>query len=320
MVKKEVVMRKLFLSRVWAVFVLAAVTILYISGCSHSGVSPTDPGTHGIVSAQAVTGDPKLNLEVWNSGDTPNFSRIAGRITNWGSSSIALNRITVKAWFAGLGVGEAQTYVGQSWPSNQTVFNPGGGWLSNVAQTSVVIKPSTGLACGPNQVANWEVSINFTDSSNVQIPADGGYVETNAPPSALGAWSLNTWANFESPQDYSKISAAGTSSATRSNLQAYALYVDGVPVCEWISPTAKDPNTGLQPCGLSGCGVVPTVTPVVDPTSVPTVVADPTVTIAVDPTATVAVDPSATATATATATNTFTATNTPTDTPTITMT
>src|SRR5665213_1646589 len=256
------------------------------------------------VAASAMAAPPvcanQLNLEVWNPNQPANQDQIAVRITNWGGQPVPLNQITVKAY---IDLGAQGTLQGAAYANNQQVFTSGNIWLANVLQPTVSFNALGSLFnCSAGREADTMISVSFTDPASTMLPANGGYVQTNSG-STLAGWNLTTWANLVRANDYSAVPGADNSAATRVNLIYYTLYLNGVLQSEWTSPATHDPNSGRQPCGVSGLSCIPpSATPTGTSTATPTDTSTATLT----------------GTSTATPTNTSTATRT--DSPTATLT
>ena len=213
-------------------------------------VSPTS--TQTLIPIAACVN--QLNLEVWNPNQPANQDQIAVRITNWGGQPVPLNQIMVKAYIY---VGGQGTFQGAAYANNQQVFTSGNTWLGNVLQPTVSFSSLGSLLnCSEGREADTAISISFTDPASTVLPANGGYVQTNGG-STLAGWNLTTWANLVRIYDYSSvIPATNNSAATRVNLIYYTLYLNGVLQSEWTSATAQDPNSGRQPCGVSGASCI----------------------------------------------------------------
>lgn len=213
--------------------------------------TPTSTPTPTATAGSSFSG--KLDLEVWNPNQAANEYRVAVRITNWGSESIALNRIKVKAGF--YYTYESQLYP-SAYPNNQTVYDTQGGWVAVQAVPDVVIQDvSPAKDCGSGRKANKVAVVSYTDASSVVIPANGGYVQTNTNGSdVLMSWHRGSaWLDFDRSNDYARVTDAGTSVATRADLPQFTLYVDGNLVCEYNSVSTQDTASGQEPCDPNAC-------------------------------------------------------------------
>lgn len=229
----------------------------YVTGC----FIPT-PAPAGI----------KLNLEIWNPGQSATESKVAARITNWGGQAVSLSALKVKVWIPTIYYNMTYRHISlvpATYANNQSIYGANGSWLGNVGAPAVAFQPLTGgRDCGNNRLADTSVVISFTDTGKV-VPANGGYVETNSATNSLATWHFSDWSSFTRASDYSRVTDAGTSSAARSNLAYYTLYYNDQLVCEYTSASAMDTATGLEPCNVSGCAPSPTPTPST-PTPTPT--------------------------------------------------
>jgi hypothetical protein len=227
------------------------------SGTQTATPSRTPSPSPSFSPSPAVSG-PQLDLEVWNYNNDATYQRPGVRITNYGASPIAINRLKVKAW-----VKESQAVISDPWTSGIT-FNNAAGVFQNstsVARTGVITAfgPSD---CGGGREAATEIS--FQVNSPYAIPAGGGYAYTLG--SALGQWRRNDFSPFDITDDYTRVvSPAIGNDSVRVDSIYYGLYLDDVLVCEWKNASTPDPSTGEEPCGVTGCGAAPTPTP--SPTS-----------------------------------------------------
>lgn len=192
----------------------------------------------------------KLNLEIWNPGQTSTEYKIAIRISNHGSEPIALSRLKVKM---GIFYSESEELQAASYANNQTIYSGSGGWVSNVDAVAVkftVLEPAKD--CGNFRKANRAVSFAFADAS-AAIPANGGYLQTNAGGATLATFHRSNWASFDRSMDYSRIADAGSSFSQRSNRAEVSLYLDGNLICEYVDASTQDVLSGREPCDPNAC-------------------------------------------------------------------
>jgi hypothetical protein len=110
-----------------------------------------------------VTGTPtsgsgaKLNLQIWNAGQTSSEVKVGVRITNYGGTAIALNRLKVKVWIDDLGTGDLIPVV---YGANQmTVYSSAGQWQSGVDAVSAnMASISPSKDCGSSRRADKRAS------------------------------------------------------------------------------------------------------------------------------------------------------------------
>lgn len=137
-----------------------------------------------------------------------------------------------------------------SYGNNQTLFGSNGQWLDNIDRPQVTFIPiQPEKDCGGNRRADTWVEAVFTDPDSKAIPGNGGWVQTNEPNDSLFTFHRNDWLAIDRSHDYSRLSDAGNSYSSRSDLPQFTLYLDGVLVPEQASAMASDPQTGVEPCG-----------------------------------------------------------------------
>ncbi len=240
----------------------------------------------------------KLNLEIMrtsgNGSCSDNGIIWTVRITNWDTIAIPLSTISIRVWLNTSKTVTAERYDGR-------VYNASGGDLGTFASVSAA-ETALGSVCSfDGRSANKYVTITF--GTGPDIPANGGYLTMN------GIVRNTDWSNpFDAEcDDYTRMLSTWT---TLRNEPSYTLYQGTNIVCEYISATTQDVNTGINPCtGGNGCSPVGPASPTRTVTRTATRTNTP-------------VPPTITFTRTATMTNspvpptaTFTRTATPTNTP-----
>jgi hypothetical protein len=195
---------------------------------------------------------PRLNLEVWNPGQTDNETKIAVRITNYGCEPVALNRLAVSMWVHHI---SEHALSPTAYANNQSIYSADGTWRANVEQPFIEgFSLEERVECATDRQATHRIAVIFTDDSSKVIEPNGGYLQTNLGGDVLFSMNLEGWGAIDRSKDYSRITEAGGSSESRTNLKTFALIVDGYPAPEYLPLEGTsigyypDENTGVLPC------------------------------------------------------------------------
>jgi hypothetical protein len=212
-----------------------------------SDLPPDSGATHDRTPGADGAAAGPLDLELWNPGAVVNELRFAVRITNWGAAPVALARLSVKVWFDH---GGADPLEASSDDEAMTLYGPDGTWRSNLGPTRVAFARVTPVKdCGGGRRASRAATITFAVADGtLDLEPGGGHVACNHDTNAMATWHRTDWAQLVVSQDYSRVADAGSTSATRSNLRQFTLYLDGQLVAESLDATTPDPETGVEPC------------------------------------------------------------------------
>jgi endoglucanase len=261
--------------------------------------NPLWTATYTFTSTNTATNTPvpppthKMNLEVMNSSGTGSCTdqgiKWNVHITNYDTVSIPLSTLTIRVW-----VNSTAAMTGDNYDSR--IYTSGG---TSVGQVTTVSFAETQLG----QVYTWDgrttnkyITVTFTGGPD--IPANGGYLYIQ------GDVRRTDYQTFDpSCVDYTQMPSTY---AAYTNDSHYTLYEGTDLVCEYLSSTTQDANTGVDPrTGATGCpGMATSTNTPMPPTNTPTRTSTGT-----------PVPPTNTNTATVVPTFTFTGTNTSTNTP-----
>lgn len=216
--------------------------------------------------AQAVTS--KMDLQVMLNGTDPctagmqtmNFKI---RIYNWEAVAVNSNQFVVEAYVMSAATVQVNTC------GAFTAYNSGGAWQSNVGTACSVVAMTSCSADATHQ-ANQIIRLTLGAQN---IPANGGYIESDGM-----AFNLNTWA---SPFDATCINYSKPGAASWHSDAYWALFQNApgpTLVCEYSNASTQDPLSGTQACTTTNaCGVAgtPTWTPTATPSSTPAICGNP---------------------------------------------
>ncbi|HXC62742.1 MAG TPA: hypothetical protein VNZ67_00215, partial [bacterium] len=249
----------------------ATLTATFIQGLIIGSQSPTSTDTPTYTVSPTFTQTPspnaatpvcgatdKLDLQVGttNAAQNPctaNYPELMFKIVNNGSVPVNVNSLAVLGWFNGNVT--AGYWGGDNWRS--TVYDAGGNTVGNTAASITA------------QRGNWadmtsQLSFNFLNS--VLIPA-GGVLLAGSPSGALFQLKNDDQVFDPACNNYSNLGGASFYTAgTYHQNNHWVLTEQGQTVCEWGSPGANDPYSGIPSTGaICACPNLASPTPVPTP-------------------------------------------------------